>query len=105
VLARVAQVLEWRGEPADVLRALDEPVAGAEVILPRASPAADTLLEGTAWGACPRVVCSPSFGESEALGGAALAIAAGRLAAGRAPAVLVVGLAPGRGYAVVLAAG
>jgi 3-oxoacyl-[acyl-carrier-protein] synthase II len=104
VLARVVSVLAWRGEPAGVLRALEGPAAGTEVILPRASSSAVALLEETAWGTCPRIACAPSLGESEALGAAALAIAAGRLAAGRAPAVLVLGLAQGRGYAVLLAA-
>ena len=77
--------------------------ARAEVVLPRANGGAGELLGRTAWSACPRLTCAPAIGESEGLGAVALAVAAGRIAAGTTEAALVLGLAQGRGYAIVLA--
>ncbi len=104
VLARVAQVMEWREEAVHALEGIVSPPEGAEVVLPRANGGAEALLAVTGWRGCPRVLCAPSLGESEALGAAAVAMAAGRIASGSAPAALVLGLAKGRGYAIVLTA-
>jgi 3-oxoacyl-[acyl-carrier-protein] synthase II len=106
VLARVAQVLEWRGDRAAALAQLVAPRAAsrAEVVQARLTPTGDALVAETAWRACPRVVCVPSLGESNALGAVAVAVAVGRVASGRADEALVLGVAQGRGYAVVLAA-
>jgi hypothetical protein len=60
------------------------------------------LLAGTPWGACPRLVCSEAVGESDGLGAVAIAVAVGRIASGRTEQALVLGLARGRGYAIVL---
>ena len=102
VLARIRQTLEWRDEPA-----LGELVAprgeDCEVIVARASADIVELVGATAWGRCPLRACAPAVGESDGLGAAALAVAASRIGSGRAGDVLVVGLAPGRGHAVVLA--
>lgn len=105
VLARVRQVLEWRsGSPAP-LESLVEPAGGrAEVGLARSNGGVDALLSGTAWHNRPRFVCDVAIGESDGLGSVALAVAAGRIAAGHAREALVVGLAKERGYAIVLAA-
>jgi 3-oxoacyl-[acyl-carrier-protein] synthase II len=104
VLGRVFQAIEWRGEPGSALDALGKPPHGAVVVLPRANGGADRLLDGTAWAACPRIVCAPALGESDALGAAAATIAVGRLATGGAQAALVFGVAKGRGYAIVVTA-
>jgi 3-oxoacyl-[acyl-carrier-protein] synthase II len=105
VRARIGQILEWRGDASAALATLGSPdAAGAEVVLARANGGADKLLAATAWSACPRVICAPAFGESDALGAVAIAVAVGRIATGRTPAALVLGLARGRGYAIVLVA-
>jgi 3-oxoacyl-[acyl-carrier-protein] synthase II len=105
VLARVRQVLEWRAETRDPLATLVAPEnTPAEVGLARANGGVDALLAGTAWSEVPRFACAPAIGESDGLGGVALAVAAGRIATGRARETLVVGLAKERGYAIVLAA-
>jgi len=102
IVARVRQVLEWRGE-APLLKELASPGDGrAEVLLARASVAAAPLLAGTPWSACPSLVCAPSVGESDGLGAVAIAVAVGRIASGRTDLALVLGLARGRGYAIVL---
>jgi hypothetical protein len=108
ILARIEQVLEWRGEAGPALAALRTPRdrggPGAEVILARASEAMSRVVEQTAWRACRRVPCAPALGESEALGAVAVAVAAGRIGAGLATEALVLGMAQGRGYAMVLTA-
>jgi 3-oxoacyl-[acyl-carrier-protein] synthase II len=105
VLARVSQVLEWREDAAGALASLEGPSGGpAEVILARANGGVDALLERTGWCTCPRVTCAPAIGESDGLGGVAIAVGVGRIATGRAARALALGLAKGRGYAVVLAA-
>ena len=105
MLARVRQVLEWRSETPDPLCSLVAPESGAaEVGLARANGGVDVLLARTAWRDAPRFACAPAVGASDGLGGVALAVAAGRIATGRARETLVVGLAKERGYAIVLAA-
>jgi hypothetical protein len=47
-------------------------------------------------------VCAPALGESDGLGAVALAVAAGRIATERIDEALVLGLAKGRGCAIVL---
>jgi 3-oxoacyl-[acyl-carrier-protein] synthase II len=115
VLARVVQALEWRGDRRAALTALRAPrsaiAAGssiassrAEVVLARIAPTTEALLDETAWRGCPRVACAPALGESDALGAVALAVAAARIASGLIGEALVLGMAQGRGYAVVLEA-
>jgi 3-oxoacyl-[acyl-carrier-protein] synthase II len=104
ILARVEAFLEWRlAADALVLRAPSVPGA-AEVVLARRSEVGDALLARTAWGQCPRVVCAATLGESDALGAAAVAVAAARVGSGRVREALVLGTAPGRGYAILLVA-
>ena len=103
VLARIDRVVEWR-EGAGEAPSFGAAEANAEVVLPRLDGGADQVLARTAWSGRPRVVCSPALGESEALGAAAIVLAVGRIASGLAPASLVLGLAKGRGHAVVLSA-
>ncbi len=104
-LARVAQVVEWRGDPRSALGELLGPRgARAEVVLSRSDGATDAILRRTAWWKCDRLHCASAFGEGDALGAVAIAVAAARVGTARAGEVLVLGLAPGRGYAVVLVA-
>lgn len=102
-LARVAQILEWRGDGI-VATGEIRPPAGhhPEVICAHATRDLDDLLCRTPWRSCRRWSCSEAFGESEALGAAALCVAAARVSARQASEALVVGLARGRGYAIVL---
>jgi len=104
VLARVRQTLEWRADARSVLASLVAPSgAAAEVVLARANGGSDALLAATPWAECPRVTCAEALGESDGLGAVAIAVAAARVAAGRATDALVLGLAKGRGFALVLA--
>jgi 3-oxoacyl-[acyl-carrier-protein] synthase II len=103
VLARVRQRLEWRTD-ASAFAAIEAPRGAApEVILARPHEEASRLLAGSPWAPAPRLVCAPVVGESDGLGGLAIAIAAARVAAGHASEVLVLGLGRARGHAIVLA--
>ena len=105
VLARVVRTLEWRDSAEDALAHLPAPVGDrAEILLARDSEAADDLLARTAWSACPRLSCAQTLGDSDGLGGIALAVAAARIGTGLAKDVLVVGLDEARGYFIVLSA-
>jgi 3-oxoacyl-[acyl-carrier-protein] synthase II len=104
-LARVTQVLQWRADGAAAMTQLRPPGgARAEVIVPRADGSVHELLEQTKWGTCPRLSCAATFGESDALGAVAIAVAAARVGRGFSSEALIVGLARGRGYAIVLEA-
>jgi 3-oxoacyl-[acyl-carrier-protein] synthase II len=110
VLARLVQRLSWRdgqldaqAAPLSALAAPRDP-RRARVVLPRDNGGVDALLAGTAWLGLPRATCTAHAGEHEGLGGIAIAAAASLVAEGEASEVLVVGLAKGRGYAIVLAA-
>jgi 3-oxoacyl-[acyl-carrier-protein] synthase II len=103
VLARVVDVVEWRGEGAGATGLLRPPSGGrAEVVVARATDA--RAVECSAWRDVPRLSAGAALGESDALGVAALAVAAARIGAGRIDEALVVTTARGRGYAFVLAA-
>jgi 3-oxoacyl-[acyl-carrier-protein] synthase II len=105
VLARVAHRIEWRGAGAGALAALEAPRSGAsEVIAARAWDGARALLDASAWRGRAVVYAADTFGDSDALDAIALSVAAARVAAGRAEEILVLALAPGRGYAIVLVA-
>jgi 3-oxoacyl-[acyl-carrier-protein] synthase II len=102
-LARVTQVLQWRADAAAAMAQLRPPASSrAEVIVPRADGGVRELLDRTKWGACPRLTCAPTFGESDALGAVAIAVASARVGRGFTSEALIVGLARGRGYAIVL---
>jgi len=77
----------------------------AEVVLSRLDEGAGALLVGSAWDRCPRLACAPFLGESDGLGAVAIAAAVGRIATGRTDDALVLGLAEGRGYAIVFERG
>jgi 3-oxoacyl-[acyl-carrier-protein] synthase II len=104
-LARIAQVLQWRTNPASALAQLRAPTeAGAEVILARTDGGVDDFLDKTTWRTCLRLSCAPNLGESDALGAVAIAVASARVGRGFTREALIVGLARDRGYAVVLMA-
>jgi len=103
ILARFRQVLEWRGDAAGPLASLSPPGGGrAECVLPRPDETAKALIARSGWAACPVRCCSPSIGESDALGAVAVAVAAARIASGLLDEALVIGIARGRGYAIAL---
>ncbi len=102
-LAHVAQALEWREAfESSAARQVAAPHPRAEVIVPRPSAAIRDFVAQTAWSHTPVVSCAPSFGDSDALAAAALAVAASRVGLGHVDAALVVSAAHGRGFAVVL---
>jgi 3-oxoacyl-[acyl-carrier-protein] synthase II len=105
VLARVEQILEWRGDEVNSLASLRGPRSSgrAEVLLPRASEGADRILASSSWRSSPRLLCAPVLGESDALGVLAIGIAAARIGGALIEEALVLGLAKGRGFAIVLA--
>jgi 3-oxoacyl-[acyl-carrier-protein] synthase II len=104
LLARITQVLEWRGNGRGAIEALQSPRdEHAEVVLARRGAEADDLLDRTGWRFRPRLACAPALGESDALGAVAVAVAAARIGTARIGEALVLGLARGRGYAIVLA--
>jgi 3-oxoacyl-[acyl-carrier-protein] synthase II len=104
VMARVAQAIEWRGDPRAALDRLRPPSATrVEIVTPWADPAR-AALASTAWRDRPLLPWPASLAGGDALDAAALAIAAARVASGRADEAIVVTLAPGRGSAIVLAA-
>jgi 3-oxoacyl-[acyl-carrier-protein] synthase II len=116
VIARVVQGFAWREGDAraretgaaqeDAIASLAPPrdARAAQVVLPRENGGIDALLARTPWKDVRRATCAGSGGEHEGLGAIALAAAVSQIARGEAKDVLVVGLAKGRGYAVVLAA-
>ena len=106
-LARIAQVVEWRGAFDAAAAAIAAPRSSrAEIVVPLVSASADldAFVARTAWRGVPRVTGAPALGASDALGAAALAIAVARIAEGRADEALVVAVAQGRGFAFVLVA-
>jgi hypothetical protein len=101
-MARVVAITSWRD--ADHALVLPEPrdASRAHVVVPRDGAALGAALASSAWKSVPRVTCDAAG--SGAIGATALAVAARRIATGESREALVVGLARGRGYAVLLAA-
>jgi 3-oxoacyl-[acyl-carrier-protein] synthase II len=103
VLARIQQLVEWRRGGREALAALRPPRGPrAVVFVSRADDGGDDLLRQTSWHACARVPCAPALGENDALGAVAVAVAVGQIATERVDEALVLGLARGRGFAIVL---
>jgi 3-oxoacyl-[acyl-carrier-protein] synthase II len=104
VLARVAALYEWREGAEGPLATVSAPTdpARAWVVLPRPNGGVDALLAPTPWANVRRVSCGVEAGEHEGLGAIAVSAAVGSLVRGDVAEVLVVGLAKGRGYALVL---
>jgi 3-oxoacyl-[acyl-carrier-protein] synthase II len=103
VMAQVEQVVEWRTNGASAIRSIGILGDGArEVIVARASPEVDALLLDTPWRGCPRIACASLLGESDGLGGVAIAMAAARIGCAAIDEALVIGLAGASGVAVRL---
>jgi hypothetical protein len=101
----VERVFEWTGDDAAVLAALRAAREGrAEVVWGRATDVGARWLERTSWKVCPRRACAPALGESDALGAAAVAMAASRIGLRRVDEALVLGVGAGHGYAILLTA-
>jgi len=103
VLARVAAWDEWRGDLRGARLPPPPRTPRACVVLARPDDDLERFVERAGWGACPRWVCVRAVGESDALGAVAIAVAAARVGTRRASEALLVGVARGRGYAIVLA--
>jgi 3-oxoacyl-[acyl-carrier-protein] synthase II len=101
-LAEVRQALEWRGDAPPLAEIVAPRGETPEVVLARPNGGAGEILARTRWDTFPRLECARVLGESDGLGGVAIAVAASRVAAGRASDALVLGLARDRGYAIVL---
>jgi 3-oxoacyl-[acyl-carrier-protein] synthase II len=100
VRARVERLVCWRSREPRSLALGD--ASRAIAVLPRHDEASVALLGASGWGEAPRVLCAEHAGEHEGLGGIAAAVAVARIAAGECDRAVVVGRAPGRGYALVL---
>lgn len=104
ILARVAWWTSWR-EPAEAPFAeVPAPPDGAIVVVGRQPAQVADLLRGTSWEAVPVRALAPRAGDHEGAGGFAVVAGAAAIARGPTSAVLVVGHAVGRGYALLLAA-
>jgi 3-oxoacyl-[acyl-carrier-protein] synthase II len=101
VLARVVRIVDWRKSVDAAALGAPTDARTARVVLAREGGGA--VLDASAWKACPRNVCAVG-GAHEALGAIAMAAAIGLIVRGDAREVLVVGVAPDRGHAMVFAA-
>jgi len=105
-IAEVVWTCSWRGEPNGVLASLQAPTGDGRsaVMLARDDATSRSLLEGTAWA---DVVCRTTAaraGDHESAGGFAAAAAVSLLERGELSEALVLGLAPDRGYVLLLRA-
>ena len=67
-LARVAEVVEWRGDATAIAAKIPPPASRpCEVVSARPSEALGALVEASAWRDSPRVYCAQAVGESDAL--------------------------------------
>lgn len=105
-LARALWWASWRGEgvPSQTVADAPKPPNGARVVMGREDDVALRWLDQLGWGSVPRRAATPRTGEHEGAGGIAAAAGVGLIAAGTAPAVLLLGRAPDRGYALLLVA-
>jgi 3-oxoacyl-[acyl-carrier-protein] synthase II len=103
VLARLAWWGSWRGAASPRwLADAPPPGPGAEVIFGREDDRMHAVLEGSPWASVPRRRVAPRAGDHEGAGGFAAAAAAAAIAAGTIESALLLGVAPDRGYAVLL---
>ena len=103
-LARAAYWTSWRGAEAAPLAGLPPPPPGARVLVGRQDRGALGALRGTAWEWISMYSLAERAGDHQGAGGFAIVAAAAAIAAGHMPAALVLGLAKGRGYALLLTA-
>ena len=104
VLAKVLWWGSWRGTAAPAcLAGAPGPGPGSEVILGREDERMHGVLTGSPWAEVPRRRVAPRAGDHEGAGGFAAAAAAAAIAAGTIESALLLGVAPDRGYALLLA--
>lgn len=104
-LARVLWWASWRGDEGDdFLREAPPPSEGAAVVTAREDDAAARWLSRSAWAGVRRLHAARRAGLHEGAGGIGAAAAVSAIARGDLSSALVVGCAPDRGYAMLLAA-
>jgi 3-oxoacyl-[acyl-carrier-protein] synthase II len=103
-LARVAWTMGWRGAVGSALAALPQPGERAALVVARDDGPWREALTGTGWLDVPHEVASRRAGDHEGAGGFGAAAAVARIAAGVWREALVLGLAPDRGYVILLTA-
>jgi 3-oxoacyl-[acyl-carrier-protein] synthase II len=103
-LARVVWWASWRGNEGDALREAPAPSEGAAVVTAREDDAAGSCVGRSAWADVRRLHVTKRAGSHEGAGGIAAAAAVSAIARGELSSALVVGCAPDRGYAMLLAA-
>jgi hypothetical protein len=106
VLARVEQVLEWRGPARSWFARVIGPTPGpSEVFVSRPDPALDDAVASSEWASAARWPCDRDPAGPRNLGASAFLVAAARIARGVIRSALVVGGTRDGGHAVVLSAG
>jgi 3-oxoacyl-[acyl-carrier-protein] synthase II len=100
-LARLAWWSSWR-EGGRIGADLPPPSPGAVVMVGRDDERIASLLGPTSWAGVPRRAVAARAGDHEGAGGFAAAAAVAAIESAAAHTVLVVGAAPGRGYAMLL---
>lgn len=103
-LADVVWWSSWRGEPLHLPAELPVPCSleRAVVVTGSRPHLVESLLRESSWSRVPCRCVARRAGVHEGAGGVAVAAAAAALGAGQAEAALIVGLAPDRGYALLL---
>lgn len=104
-IAEISWWCDWRGDPKETLS--DAPLSSADprrtaVLVAHLGDSVASALAGSRWESAPRLAAGPRVGSHECAGGFAAAAGVARLAAGDLDELLVLGLAPDRGYAFVL---
>jgi 3-oxoacyl-[acyl-carrier-protein] synthase II len=103
-IARLAAFTSWHGGEASFTLPAPNDVAAARVVLAFPAPGLDALLGPAGWGSVARALCPPSADGREMSGAVPLAAAVSLLARGEIREALLVGLAKGRGYAMLFVA-
>lgn len=105
ILARLSFWTSWRDEPTAACAALPAPrdLSRAAVVTGHIDARID-FLEQTPWAKAVRRGVDARAGTHEGIGGFAMAAAISALSHGTFDEILVIGLAPARGYALVLRA-
>jgi 3-oxoacyl-[acyl-carrier-protein] synthase II len=105
IVAEISWWTAWRGEPSRPLASAPPPSGRSVALAARDDAAFRAAIAGSAWTDVPLQCSVQGAGEHECAGGFAAAAAVARLAKGEIDRALVLGVAPDRGYAFVLARG
>lgn len=101
-IAELTWARSWRGPAGSALASAPKPAARALVVTGHQTPALELMLADTPWAHTPTRSAAPRVGTHECASGFAAAGAVGALASGAVDSVLVLGIAPDRGYAFVM---